>query len=99
MKKEFTGYVIREDYDLNNLKKYGFYKTRPVDINPWWQRPFGITWNIFGTWDSELLVSREDRKLLMKVREGSDTEELQKTLNQMINEEVFKSVHNYSFMV
>lgn len=92
MEKEFTGYVIRKDYDLNNLKKYGFCKTRPEDINPWWQRPFDISWGILGTWNSELLVSREDRKLLMKVREDCDTTALQKTLEQMINDGVFESV-------
>ena len=84
----FTGYVIREDYDLNNLKKYGFYKPEP-DICPWWQKPFNIVWNLFGTWDTELLVNRNDRKLLKKVKEGSNTDDLQKTLDKMISDGVF----------
>ena len=91
-KTEFTGYKIKKGYRLNNIKKYGFTKTEPEDINPWWQRPFDITWNIFGTWNSELLVSRDDRKLLMKTTEGCDTKNLQETLNRMIEDGVLEPV-------
>ena len=91
-KTEFTGYKIKKGYRINNLKKYGFTKTEPADINPWWQRPFDITWNILGTWNSELLVSRDDRKLLMKTTEGCDIKNLQETLNQMIEDGVLESV-------
>lgn len=91
-KKEFTGYIVKKDYDLDNLKNYGFYKTSPKDINPWWQRPFDINWDIFGTWNSELLINRDDRKLLMKITEGCDIKNLHETLNQMINDGVLESV-------
>lgn len=87
--RKSTGYTIREDYDLNSLKKYGFYKPEP-DTCPWWQRPFNIVWGLFGTWDTELLVNRNDRKLLMEVKEGSNTDDLQETLNEMINDGVFE---------
>lgn len=89
MEKEFTGYIIREDYDLNNLKEYGFYKTEPVKTNPWWQHPFNITWNVFGVWDSELLVSKEDRKLLMRRTEGCNLDRLNSTLEKMKRDGVF----------
>ena len=89
MEKEFTGYIIREDYDLNNLKQYGFYKTSPVDINPWWQHPFNITWGIIGRWDSELLVNRNDRKLLMNYDEGCNLDRINNTLEKMKQDGVF----------
>ena len=87
---EFTGYVIRADYDLNNLQKYGFTKSQP-DICPWWQRPFDITWNIIGTWNTELLVSRDDRKLMKKVKDGCDTSKLEATLAEMIKDGIFEA--------
>ena len=89
MKMEFTGYIIKEDYDLNNLGRYGFTKTAPVEINPWWQRPFDITWGIIGTWNAELLVSKEDRKLMKKVKNGFDASELQMLIGVMVNDGVF----------
>ena len=89
MEKDFTGYIIREDYDLNNLKKYGFWKTEPKNINPWWQRPFNMTWSIIGTWDSELYVSRNDRKLLMKQTDGCNLDELNSVLEEMKQDGVF----------
>lgn len=89
MEKEFTGYIIREDYDLNNLKQYGFYKTSPVDINPWWQHPFNITWGVIGSWDSELLVNRNDRKLLMRHDDGCNLDKLNSTLEKMKQDGVF----------
>lgn len=88
-KTEFTGYIIKKDYNLKNLTKYGFYKTEPRDVNPWWQHPFNITWGIIGTWDSELFVSREDRKLLMKYKEGCNMDRLNETLEQMKQDGLF----------
>lgn len=92
MEKEFTGYIIKDDYDLSGLKKYGFYKTAPVDINPWWQCPFDIDWNRFGTWETELLTSREDRMLIKKVMHGSDTTKLQATIEEMMRDGVLYEV-------
>ena len=90
MYKDFTGYIIREDYDLNNLTQYGFRKTEPKDINPWWQRPFNMNWSrFFGTWDCELLVSREDRKLLMKYDDGCNMDNLNNILEEMKQDGVF----------
>lgn len=89
MKNKFTGYVIREDFDLNNLKEYGFYKTEPVKTNPWWQHPFNITWSVIGTWDSELLVNKNDRKLLMKHEEGCSLDRLNSVLEKMKQDGVF----------
>ena len=89
MNQEFTGYIIKEDYDLNNLVKYGFWKTEPKDINPWWQCPFNITYNGIRTWDCELFVSREDRKLLMKQTEGCDLNKFNKTIEEMKQDGVF----------
>lgn len=86
---EFTGYIIREDYDLNNLKEYGFYKTEPVRTNPWWQNPFNITYNGIGTWDSELLVDNRDRKLLMWNDTNSNLDKLNKTIEEMKRDGVF----------
>jgi hypothetical protein len=89
--QKFTGYTIKRDYDLNNLKKYGFGKTEPKDINPWWQRQFNINWSrFFGTWETELLVSREDRKLLSKCEENANTDNLNRTLQEMIADCVFE---------
>ena len=90
MKQEFTGYIIREDYDLNNLARYGFTKTRPVDINPWWQRQININWDGgIGTWDTELLVSKKDRKLMKRVRNGADVSDLRMLIGVMVNDGVF----------
>lgn len=90
MEREFTGYIIREDYDLNNLEEYGFYKTSPKDINPWWQRPFNITWGIIGRWDSELLVNKNDRKLLMNYDDGCNMDKLNNTIEKMKQDGVFE---------
>lgn len=88
---KFTGYTIKKDYDLNNLKKYGFRKTEPKDINPWWQRPFDNEWRgFFGTWRSELLISKEDRRLLSKCEENANLDRLNETLQEMINDGVFE---------
>ena len=93
MEKIFTEYIIREDYDLNNLKKYGFTKTTPIDINPWWQCPFNMDWSgVFGTWDSELLVNRNDRKLLMKHEVGANLDKLNKVIEEMKADDVFIDV-------
>ena len=89
MENKFTGYVIREDFDLNNLKEYGFYKTEPVKTNPWWQHPFNITWNVIGTWDTELFVNKNDRKLLMKHKEGCNLDELNGVIEKMKQDSVF----------
>lgn len=89
MEKEFTGYIIRDDYDLNNLARYGFTKTKPVDVNPWWQRPINIFWHGIDTWDTELLVSKEDRKLMQKVRNGADVSDLRMLIGIMLNDGVF----------
>jgi hypothetical protein len=89
MTNEFTGYIIREDYDLNNLKEYGFDKTSPKDINPWWQHPFNITWDIIGRWDCELLVNKNDRKLLMKHDDGCNMDRLNDTIEKMKQDGVF----------
>ena len=89
--RKFTGYTIKQDYDLNNLKKYGFMKTEPRDTNPWWQRQFDINWSrFFGTWESELLLSREDRKLLSLCEENANLDKLNKILQEMINDGVFE---------
>jgi hypothetical protein len=89
--RKFTGYTIKRDYDLNNLKKYGFNKTEPKDINPWWQRQFNINWDrFFGTWETELLVSREDRKLLSLCEEKANTDSLNKILQDMQDDGVFE---------
>lgn len=90
MENKFTGYVIKEDYDLNNLKEYGFYKTSPKDINPWWQCPFNITWGVIGRWDSELLVNKNDRKLLMNCDDGCNMDRLNDTLEKMKQDGVFE---------
>lgn len=92
MEKEFTGYVIKDDYDLNNLKKYRFTKTSPADINPWWQRPFDIKWDVFGTWDTELLVNRDDRRLMKRVKDDADTTKLQSTIQEMMRDGVLMEV-------
>ena len=89
MKREFTGYIIKEDYDLNNLNKYGFWKTEPKNTNPWWQRPFNVRWSLIGTWDSELLVSKNDRKLLMEYKEDCNMDMLNKTIEEMKLDDVF----------
>jgi hypothetical protein len=89
--RKFTGYTIKENYDLNNLKKYGFTKTEPKDINPWWQRPFDTDWSgFFGTWRSELLISKEDRRLLAKYEENANLDRLNEALQEMINDGVFE---------
>lgn len=90
--KEFTGYVVREDYDLNGLRDYGFTKTTPVDTNPWWQRPFNMTLNVFIEWDCELQLRRDDRRLLKKVDPGANTDRLQATLEKMIRDGVLVKV-------
>ena len=88
--RKFTGYTIKKDYDLNNLKKYGFEKTMPKE-NPWWQRPFDTDWSGFiGTWETELLVSRDDRKMLSKCEENANLDSLNRTLQEMINDGVFE---------
>lgn len=90
MYKDFTGYIIKEDYDLNNLKEYGFWKTEPKDTNPWWQRPFNMNWdNFFGTWDCELLVNRDDRKLYRKCDDGCNMDKLNATLEEMKQDGIF----------
>lgn len=89
MNKKFTGYTIKEDYDLNNLEEYGFYKTEPANINPWWQCPFNITWNAIGTWDSELFVDKNDRKLLMWHDKYSNLDKLNRTIEEMKQDGVF----------
>ena len=89
MENKFTGYIIREDYDLNNLEQYGFYKTEPARTNPWWQRPFNITWDVIGTWDSELLVDKRDRKLLTWHDDGANLDRLNKTIEDMKQDGVF----------
>jgi len=43
MKKKLD-YKIKEGYDFNNLKQYGFSKTQPKE-NPWWQYPIQIDWS------------------------------------------------------
>lgn len=89
MNKKFTGYTIKEDYDLNNLEEYGFYKTESANTNPWWQRPFNINWNVIGTWDSELFVDKNDRKLLMWHDKDANLDKLNKTLEEMKHDGVF----------
>ena len=89
--RKSTGYTIKKDYDLNNLKKYGFTKTEPKDINPWWQRPFDMDWSgFFGTWRSQLLISKEDRRLLADYEENANLDRLNETLQEMINDGVFE---------
>ncbi len=90
MNTEFTGYIIRKDYNLNNLRRYGFYKTEPKNVNPWWQRPFNITWGMIGTWKSELLVDKNDRKLLMKYTNNCNMSEIKNTIEEMKRDGVFE---------
>jgi hypothetical protein len=91
---KFTGYTIKKDRDLNNLKKYWFIKTEPKDTNPWRQRQFNINWNrFFGTWETELLVSKEDRKLLSKCEEDANIDGLTKIIQEMIIDGVFEQDH------
>ena len=83
MYKGFTGYIIKEDYDLSNLKKYGFRKVMP-ETNLWWQRPFNVKWDrFFYTWDCKLLVNKENRKLYRVCDDGCNTDELDSTFEEM----------------
>ena len=80
---KFTGYTIREDFDLSNLKEYGFSKTEPAE-NIWWQRIFNIVWKSrIGVWSSELLVNKENRKLYMKYDEGINLNNINYTIERM----------------
>ena len=88
MDNKFTGYIIRADYDLNNLTQYGFKKTEPAHINPWWQCPFNLSWNVIGTWDCELLVDQRDRRLLMWHEEGCNLEALNNTIAAMKRDDI-----------
>ena len=83
MYEGFTGYVIKEDYDLNNLKKdYGF--REPPKYNLWWQRPFNIKWRRFyGIIDCQLMVNKENRKLYRLCDDGCNTDELDSTFEKM----------------
>jgi hypothetical protein len=92
MYKDFTGYIVKEDYDLNNLEEYGFWKTEPKDINPWWQRPFNMKWDFIGTWDCELLVNRDDRKLYRKCDDGCNMDKLNDTLEKMKQDDIFINI-------
>lgn len=86
MKKIFTGYVIADDFDLNVLPIYGFTKTWPKETNPWWQCWFGFRCA------SQLLVSKDDRKLLMAYDEGCDLTRLNNTLQEMKEDGILVSI-------
>lgn len=90
MNKISTGYVIKPKVDLTLLGDYGFYKTSPKDINPWWQRPFNMTWDVFITWDCELLVNRDTRELLIEADDGANTDKLYATINEMLKDGILE---------
>jgi hypothetical protein len=91
---EFTGYVIEGKCDLHNLKQYGFYKTEPAETNPWWQRPFDVKFDNIGTWESELLVNRNDRKLLAKHTDACNLDKLNATVEKMRQDGILRRVDN-----
>lgn len=83
--REFTGYVIKEDYDLNNLKTYGFRTSEEKNI--WWQRTFNVKWDrFFGTWDCELLVNKKDRKLYRLYKYGCNMDEINRIFEEMMQD-------------
>jgi hypothetical protein len=50
-----------------------------------------VDWSRFlGTWRSELLISKEDRRLLAKYEENANLDRLNETLQEMINDGVFE---------
>ena len=44
----------------------------------------------FGTWRSELLISKEDRIFLAKYEENANLDRLNEALQEMINDGVFE---------
>lgn len=90
MNKISTGYTIKPEIDLTILKDYGFYKTSPKDINPWWQCPFNMTFDVFITWTCELLVNRDSRELLMEIDAGANTDKLYATIDEMLKDGILK---------
>lgn len=85
-----TGYVIKPELDLTILDNYGFYKTSPKDRNPWWQCPFNMSFDVFITWTCELLVNRDTRELLMAMDDGSNTDKLYATIDEMLKDGVLE---------
>ena len=89
-----TGYTIKPEIDLTILKDYGFYKTSPKDTNPWWQRPFNMSFDVFITWTCELQVNKNDRELLMKIDDGANTDKLYATIDEMLKDGILEQKEN-----
>ena len=94
MNKVSTGYVIKPEVDLATLTNYGFYKTSPKDINPWWQRPFNMSLDVFIMWTCELLVNRDDRELLIEIDDGANTDKLYTTIDKMLKDGILEKKEN-----
>ena len=83
MEKIFTGLIVRDDFDLNNLELYGFYKTQPKR-NPWWQCFFGTNY------EACLLININDRKLLLKSDKDYELSEVMEAINKMKSDDIFE---------
>lgn len=90
MNKIPTGYTIKPEINLTTLKDYGFYKTTPKDINPWWECPFNMSFDVFITWTCELLVNRNSRELLMTIDDGANTDKLYATIDKMLKDGILE---------
>ena len=53
---------------------------------------FNKKFNVIITWDCQLLVNRNDRKLYVKYEKGCDMSKLQETVKQMILDNVIEKV-------
>ena len=80
----FTGYCIKPDVDLADLQKYGFKKAEPRSINQWWQCTLDVSFGSFYMqWSVELLVSKEDRKLILGYEDRNSITTALATIEQM----------------
>ena len=83
-------YMVNQDYDLNNLKDYGFYKTQPKE-NPWWQNPLTIDHtNGLGFYVESLSINKNTREIFVDIEDGFKAEKYLELIDRMIENDVLK---------
>lgn len=79
-------YKIAENYDFNNLERYGFHKTEPKQ-NPWWQCVLQIDWSTgLGFYIESLSVNIKTRNIYLDYKKELNNFRYQEKIDRMLND-------------
>lgn len=82
-------YKIRKGFKYSDLGKYGFYKTEPKNVNPWFQCPINTNWNTgLGIWHESIDVNKETNEATVECDYDQWSDLLRNRFNELVDSNI-----------